>query len=297
MQQADIEKLIGFISVLYEKEASPEAVGWLGEKIQKVSEADSPKELFLAFSAAPRFTGRGLLHPEKAELEKAEALRPGFDPSNWTLAQTARTLLLLATPSRDEGTFLTKTDQLFSTAEMGELVALYASLPLLPYPEAFRLRAAEGVRTNMGTVFDAIALDNPYPADYLEEGAWNQMVLKTVFTGKPLYRIYGLEKCSNPTLARILSDYAHERWAANRLVTPELWRLVGPYINESLLGDIKKLFSHPDPLQQEAAALACSQGSFVKAKELLEARPSLKKRIETGELSWDYIGKKSLTAI
>lgn len=211
------------------------------------------------------------------------------------MAQTARTLLLLAAPHQDKDAYLNKLEQLFSTAEMGELVALYAGLPLLPYPEAYKLRAAEGIRTNIGTVFEAIALDNPYPADYLEEGAWNQMVLKTVFVGKPLYRIYGLEKRSNPTLARILSDYAHERWAAGRTVTPELWRPVGPFLNQELIEDIRKLFTHPDPVQQEAAALACSQGSFIQAKELLDAHPVLKNKIETGDLNWDYIGSRSLT--
>ncbi|OKL40567.1 EboA domain-containing protein [Pontibacter flavimaris] len=284
-----------FILNIFKGNASQEAVSWLREKLQQVADAESGKELYLAFSAAPRFTGKQLLQLHEADIAKAETLRSGFNPSFWTTDQAARTLLLLTTPHQDKQAYLKKIDQLFSTAEMGELVALYASLPLLPYPEAFKLRAAEGVRTNMGTVFEAIALDNPYPADYLEEAAWNQMVLKTVFVGKPLYRIYGLEKRSNPTLARILSDYAHERWAAGRTVTPELWRPIGPFLNTGLIQDIKKLFEHPDAIQQEAAALACSQGSFLQARELLEAHPVLKNRIETGQLNWNYIGDKVST--
>lgn len=292
--QADLEKARDFIYDLFKKSASQNAVEWLSEKLQKVGNTGFAKDLYLAFSVAPRFAGKDVLNVSESDLIKAETIRPGFNPSHWTLAQTARILLLLATPHQDKDIYLNKIDQLFSTAEMSELVALYASLPLLTYPEAFKLRAAEGIRTNMGTVFEAIALDNPYPADYLEEGAWNQMVLKTVFVGNPLYRIYGLEERSNPTLARILSDYAHERWAAGRTVTPELWRPVGPFINEIIIEDIKKLFAHPHHIQQEAAALACSQSSFVQAKELLEAHPILKNKIETGELNWNYISNKSL---
>ncbi len=296
VQQADVEKAYEFVLNQYKRSASQEAVAWLNAKLQKVCGTDSGKDLYLAFSAAPRFTGKGLVQLEPEQQEEVKAIRPGFNPSNWTLTQTARTLLLLATPYQDKDAYLNKLDQLFSTAEMGELVALYASLPILPYPEAFIQRAAEGIRTNMGNVFEAIALDNPYPADYLEEGAWNQMVLKAVFVGKPLYRIYGLEKRSNLMLARILSDYAHERWAAGRTVTPELWRPVGPFLNEKFIEDIKKLFAHPDPIQQEAAALACSQSNYLQAGEMLEAQPILKNKIETGELNWSYIGHKSLIA-
>lgn len=296
LQQADKEKSQELLYELFQKNATQGAVNWLSEKLKKFDDTDATKDLYLSFSAVSRFVGKSTLQLEPEDLIIADTIRPGFNPSHWTLAQTARTLLLLATPHQDRDAYLKKLDQLFSTAEMSELVALYASLPLLPYPEDFKLRAAEGIRTNMGTVFEAIALDNPYPADYLEEGAWNQLVLKTVFVGKPLFRIYGLDKSSNPTLARILSDYAHERWAAGRTVTPELWRPVGPFLNEMLIEDIKKLFAHPDPIQQEAAALACSQGSFIQAKELLETHPVLKNRIETGELNWNYIGNKSLTA-
>ncbi|ALJ00990.1 EboA domain-containing protein [Rufibacter tibetensis] len=294
--QADVEKSRDFLYELFKRNTSDEATDWLNDKLEKVKGANSARELYWAFSAAPRFVGKTVLQLQESELSKADVLRPGFNPSKWTTDQTARTLLLLSIPHQDQNEFLHKLNQLFSTAEMGELVALYASLPLLPYPGDFKLRAAEGIRTNMGTVFEAIALDNPYPADYLDEGAWNQLVLKTVFVGKPLYRIYGLEIRSNPTLARILSDYAHERWAAGRTVTPELWRPVGPFLNAFLMEDIKRVFAHPEQIQQEAAALACSQSNFIPAKELLEAHPVLKNKIETGELNWNYIGRKSLPA-
>lgn len=297
LHQADLKESHDFLLSLFRKNTSKEAADWLNQKSKLVSASLSDKDLYLAFSSAPRFTGKAPLQLDKDDLQEANRLREGFNPSRWTVDQVARTLLILSLPHEDEKGFVEKLNKLFATADMGELVALYAALPLLPHPKAFVLRAAEGVRTNMGTVFEAIALDNPYPADYFEEGAWNQMVLKTVFVGKALYRIHGLEKRSNPTLARILSDYAHERWAAGRSVTPELWRPVGPFIDDGTIGDIRRLFAHPDAIQHEAAALACAQGSYTPAKELLAAHPHLQQQVKTGELNWNLIGDKYLAQL
>ncbi len=55
------------------------------------------------------------------------------------------------------------------------------------------------------------------------------MVLKALFVGSALDPIIGLDDRANPELARILIDYARERWAAARPVTPELWRTVTPF--------------------------------------------------------------------
>lgn len=267
---------------------------WLNQKMD-LAAAGKDKDFYLAFSSAPRFVGKEKLQYTAADAHKARLLRKGFDPSRWSTAQTARTLLLLSLPYTDAGAFQSKVETLYSTADMGELVALYAALPLLPHPELFRKRAAEGFRTNMGDVFEAIALDNPYPADYMEEDAWNNMVLKTLFVGKPIYRIYGIEQRSNAKLARILSDYAHERWSAGRPVSPELWRPVSPFIDDVILKDIQKLFSQPNELEQEAAALVCAQSNSAPAKELLNAHPQLKSRVENGEITWSLIGDKTLS--
>lgn len=295
MYQADIYATKAFLAGLLERSTTPKGLEWINQKVALLEfETATPKDLYFAFSAAPRFVGKEPLHLTDKDIERAEEIRSGFNPSRWNVAQTARTLLILSLPNQKNEAFQQKLETLFSTADMGELIALYAALPLLPHPELFRKRSAEGFRTNMGDVFEAVALDNPYPADYMEEDAWNQMVLKTLFVGKPLCRIYGIEKRRNAKLARMLSDYAHERWAAGRPVSPELWRPMGPFLNDTLLDDIRKLFSQPSELEQEAAALVCAQSNSTPARELLNAHPQLKARVENGDITWNLIGSKHL---
>ncbi|MBF9254492.1 EboA domain-containing protein [Pontibacter sp. 172403-2] len=297
MYQVDIQQIQPFLLRLLHQIAAPEAIDWLSRKLKQVSASSGTgKEFYLAFSSVPRYMGKAPLQLSEADLAEAQRLRKGFNPANWTTDQAARTLLILTLPHTDKAEFLTQINKLFSTADMGELVALYAAMPLLPYPEDFKARAAEGFRTNMGNVYEAVALDNPYPADYLDEAAWNQMVLKTLFVGKPLFRIYGIDRRSNARLAHILSDYAHERWAAGRTVSPELWRPVGPFIDDIIIKDIRRLFDQPEEIQHEAAALACAQSSYPEALELLKAHPQLKNRIDSGELTWDLIGAETLAA-
>jgi hypothetical protein len=101
-----------------------------------------------------------------------------------------------------------------------------------------RLRAAEGVRTNMRVVFEAVAHHNPVSAEQLPEDAWNQMVLKALFVGSTLSpdRRSGQPGQCHP--GAHAGDYAHERWSAGRQVSPELWRCVGPFASGALLADL-----------------------------------------------------------
>lgn len=257
---------------------------WLRTQLEKLQ---SEKALYLAFSLAPRFTGKQPLHFTAAQLETAQQLRPGFDPSGWTTDQAARTLLLLHAPHQDGAGYTALLDNLFATADMSELATLYASLPLLPYPETHIKRAAEGVRTTMTSVFDAIALRNPYPHDYLPEPAWNQLVLKAVFNVRPLYQIVGLDDRRNEPLANMLLDYAHERWAAGRTLTPEVWRLVGPYLTPSTLPDVQRLLHSSDALQVQAGTLALAASGLLEAEALL-AEANLGR-----EANWQSIGEKA----
>lgn len=288
--QADLEAVKSFLLKLIESQAPQKSWDWLDRKHQELQKTDVQRKFFLAFSAVPRFFPKQSLKLDELQQEEATALRSGWSLNNWDLVQTVRTLILLMFPHQSEETYQGYLEKLFDTADMNEQMALYAALPLLPHPKSYVLRAAEGVRTNMTGVFDAIALQNPYPKTYFEDNAWNQVFLKAAFMSRPLYKIIGVEERANAELARIISDYAHERWAAGRVVSPELWRPASKFFNEGLKKDLERVFANEEPLQKEAAALLCSQSNHPEAQKMLEAYPELKTRIEAGEITWASIG-------
>jgi hypothetical protein len=223
---------ISTIGLLYHwlsRQVKSDSLTWIEEKRQQIARGSANKILFAAFSAVPRYTGKQDLQLTSEDWGAIAEIRPSWCPQHWSIDQVARTLLILSFPQDNAKTFLHAIEQLFAAADVNELVALYQALPLLPFPEQYCLRAAEGVRSNMSAVFNAVALRNPYPAEYFDDIAWNQMVLKALFVGSSLHLIQGLDKRANPELSQMLIDYANERKAANRSVSPELWRAVGRY--------------------------------------------------------------------
>jgi hypothetical protein len=233
-----------------------ESVEWLRAKMQAVRDAGPLPPFFLAFSTLARKLGRADLALTPLEIALAAGARRGWQPGLWNVAQTARALLLLSLPSADPAALRGTVDQLCEDADLGELVAIYQALPLLTHPEEHRARAAEGIRSNMNAVFEAVALRNPYPSESLDELGWNQLVLKCLFVGSPLYLVYGLDDRANPTLAQMLCDYAHERWAAHRPVSPELWRCVGPFVDGPMLADLERVVATGSEAERAGAALS-----------------------------------------
>ena len=190
---------------------SPAAADWLRAQAAKVAGGDR-RALALGFGLAPRKVGKGELAGPFA---------------GWSADQAARRFLLLSFPTDDEAAYLAAFDALAGAAEVGELVTLYRSLPDLPFSAALADRAAEGLRTHVQGVFEAIAHRNPFPAKHFSDARWNQMVLKALFIGSPLAPIVGLRGRMNDDLRVMLSDYRAEREAAGRDVPGELLALLG----------------------------------------------------------------------
>jgi hypothetical protein len=218
----------------------------------------------------PRKVGKDDLRLTDEEKITATKARPGWDPSGWTVDQAARMLLVLSFPAPEAGSFVAVMDQLFAAGEVHELVALYQGLPLYPHQPAFQLRCAEGQRTNMQSVFLAIAHRNPFPSEQLNEDQWNQLVLKSLFIGVPLDPIIGFDRRANAKLAKILVEFAQERWAAKRAVSPELWRCVGPFADDAGLTALEKVLSTGTDLERQAAVLALRSCPNTAAQQLLK---------------------------
>lgn len=262
-----------------------DAIAWLREGAQTLESGGSDADLYRIISLVPRRIGKARLALTPNDLEHANQARPQWDPSSWTADQAARTLLLLSMRVGSDD-YVRRMDALFATADVGELVAFYQALPLYPDPPRHALRAAEGVRTNMRVVFEAVAHRNPFPSEQFDDVAWNQMVLKTLFVGSVLDPIVGLDRRANPALARMLLDYAHERWAAQRPVSPELWRCVGPFAKGSDIDDLERALGSCIDAERHAAALSLAASPDPKARSVLAAHPELSNAIAAGNVTW-----------
>ena len=288
----DFDRLNAFFKTILEKNLTADAWKWLRNEGESVSARNDIAKFNISFVAMPRKTGKEIIKVSADEQERLKALRKGLQINGWTVDRLSRVWLLMQLKPVEKERYVSVIENLFMNAEMSELVALYSSLPVLAYPEAWRGRCAEGIRSNIGQVLDSVICNNPYPAEALDESAWNQLVLKAIFTDKPVLEIVGLRERMNANLAQSLSDYAHERWAAQRVVNPLLWICVSPFIGSANFSDIQRVFQSENRLEREAAALACYESTYEPARQLVERKPELKGNIERGEVSWNRIAEE-----
>ena len=110
------------------------------------------------------------------------------------------------------------------------------------------------------------------------------MILKALFVGSTLNPIVGLDARANPELARILLDYADERRAAERPITPELWRCVGPFADERAMQDMKAAFD-AGGFGAKGVALALTNSTASGAAGIIAGSPQAA-FIADGSLTW-----------
>ena len=222
-QKATLER---FFLQIIERNLTEEAMQWLKTKVSLIKAEDKSLQLNLCFSHLPRFAGKKIIELSETELDEIMDLSHGFTVENWTIDRLCRVWLLMQIPDQDKDQYLKKINGLFAAAEMNEQIALYSALPFYTYPEEWISRTEDGIRSNIGSVLEAIMYYNPYPAKYLSENAWNQLVLKAFFTEKNVDYIIGLQSRSNEKLIETLNDYVQERLAAHRTVNPEIYELI-----------------------------------------------------------------------
>lgn len=219
----DIKNLPELFLQIIKRNLSSDAWNWLEKKTSLIKTEERSMQLNLSFSQLPRLTGRNII--ELKNSEAAEIKLSGLELNDWSIDKLCRVWLLMQLPAGDKESYIKKINGLFATAEMNEQVALYTALPFYCYPEEWIAKCEEGIRSNIGTVLEAIMYHNPYPAKFLSTPSWNQLVLKAFFTEKEVSKIYGLQERVNPALSETLLDYVQERLAAHRTVAPEIYQL------------------------------------------------------------------------
>lgn len=265
---------------------APDSVAWLKGKIESLKENKSSKDLFMTYSLLNvKFDAVNVISFDALDTTSSRYL----SGHKATMLQVSRIYFLAEILSEDIEFYTPKVANIIQVADTGELETFLKYLVLLPNPEAYKQTAVEALRTNIATIFDAISLNNPYPAEYFNDQQWNQMFLKAAFMERDLSQIASIDERANEDLARIISDYAHERWAAGRKIDPLFWRPVSKFLNEQLLGDMKTLLNSDDVVENLAGALCCYYSENEKALALLNGKPELKHKIADGHTTWNTI--------
>jgi hypothetical protein len=253
------------------------ALQWLRGAQAEIAGGTPTARFCALISTASRHAKRASLAPTDAERAAAGRALPGFEPERWSIQEAARVALVLARPDLADDAGVAAVEEAFRYADEGELCALYRALAHLPAPERFAWRAKEGCRTNMVSVFEANVLDTPLPARVFDDVAWNQAVIKCVFVGAPLWRLFGLDERLSPELARMALDLADERRSAGRPVQHELWLALGAHGGERALASLERELApdNPNTLGRCAAAYGLLRaGARARAAELAEREPA-----------------------
>jgi len=288
----DYSRKNAYLLAVIQKRADTAAVEWLQGQATKIAGDEKRTKLFLAFSQASRFFPKEKLSLSQSEITEGRGLRKNWRPETWNLLTSVRAYLALHVSAANAESWRAQLSRLFETGDIYEQEALYAALCILPHQELLASRASEGLRSNMSTIFDAVALNNPFPSEHLNEMAWNQLVLKAIFLQRPMYQLIGIDARNNRGLADTLLDAVRERWSAHRSVMPELWRFVSPFIDESNIHLIKKLFQNGNELEMQAGMLACLASKYIGVMELVNGHPDIKEKIDAGKITWETIGKQ-----
>lgn len=267
------------------RQLDAERGAWLDAQIAALGQDPADAALDIALGMIPRRLGKAELALTGADLAAADNAVEGWDPRGWSVTDAARILLLSGLASTAKP-FAERFRSLCRTADVAELIALYRGLPLYPDPAALEEQVGEGLRSNMRGVFEAIAHHNPYPKAHFDDHRWNHMVLKALFIGSPLAPIQGLDERANPELARIMCDFAHERWAAGRPVPFEIWRCVGPFAEGQAIDDLARVLASGETIERRAAALALAASPDRRAARLLQGVPALTGDISRSRLTW-----------
>jgi len=201
----------------------PSAKAWFEGSLREVEPMFDEHRFHAIFSAAGRLLGRAPLGVTLVEAGRLRAAGIDWPIDPWRIDELGRVVLLAsAFEHLPADRAMTLLESCYSGADNRERQAILRALPFLPSPERFVPLAACATRSKVLPVFEALACENPFPAEHLPDLHFNQLVMKALFNGVALSRIRGLGGRIGPELSRMASDYATERRAAARPVPADI---------------------------------------------------------------------------
>lgn len=200
------------LAALVAPRVEPPAAEWLESALASLVDPLDGRRFRAEWARAGRRVGSRAIEPSLAEVDRLRA--EGLWPiAGWGLDELARAALLcraLAVSPSD--THLALLRSLYLRGTIRERQALLRALARLPDPGRFVELAAEATQTHVVSVFEALALDNPYPARWLPRPLFDQMVRKALALRLPRERVLGLAEraaAGAPATARAGRPTAH----------------------------------------------------------------------------------------
>ena len=219
------------------------AGAWLESALQTLSTSNDINELGLYSAMARRKIGN-------AQLETNPSLDTPFGSLSlhgWPLADLVRLRLIMRYMQANSGTQDSILKAYYRMGDEAEKIVLIRALILFAPDDAVLDIALDAGRCNSLNILSALNIDNPFPARFYPQPAFNQMVLKALFTGLPISRIVGLEHCANDDLTRMCESYVIERELANRDVPVDIWLAIGTHATPQGKAKMLEYLAHENP--------------------------------------------------
>jgi hypothetical protein len=183
----------------------PATHDWLRATIEETTPPLDPRTFRNAWARVGRRLGSQPITPTAEETAQLQLV--GMWPfAGWGADECGRAALLIQAMSITEpeahGPLL---DSLYLRGTIRERQALLRALAYLPDPDRHVDLAVQACRTHVVSVFEALALNNPYPARHLSRPHFDQMVLKAITLKMRPERIIGLSERMSPELTRTRS--------------------------------------------------------------------------------------------
>lgn len=244
---------------------------WISQKLNQLYNSVQPLNDLTLYSAMAK---RELGDSRMEQAKPIDALFSPLDIRRWSVADTARLILLISLVRRLPAETESLLTGYYRMGDEAERSSLIRGLILFAPADCLTRLALESGRTNNLSLFSSLSQDNPYPASFYPEQAYNQMVLKCLFLGLAIERVIGLEQRANPDLTRMCVNYVIERENAQRSVPHDIWLAVGPHASPT--GEAKMLaYLDNDEMEHRyycATALGRRLGGNPTLKSPLQAR-------------------------
>ncbi|EWH11679.1 hypothetical protein DS2_02600 [Catenovulum agarivorans DS-2] len=210
-------------------------IDWLLSAKQSLVESDPEKQLdeLLNISAGVK---RSV--PDQS-LEGADQAFAHFD-----FAETIRLLLLVQVAKTcPDIAYLVKSYYQFG--DQSEKTALLKGLNFIdPNGQAVQT-AIKASRCNTTVEFSALALRNPYPAEFFPELNFNQLVLKALFMGLEIDQVVALDARQNAELSNMCFAYVIEQALADRTPPASIWLAIQlNNLHDHHLGELERYTQH-----------------------------------------------------